>query len=200
MSYAIKPEAILDILYIGNKLEVKMKDFSLSEIQFFAYFSCLLSLYDGNTIESWTYSFIKSDLGSPYSSDIHRALETLITNNFLYSSEETPGYYCLSERGKVSLKFYETLSTLASRIKYLDTSCRSISLMPFGLIKEAINKEPVIKSANVTFNKKNLLEESNIATQHLRYQFASLKKALETEYSDLILPAMVWLDSLNYSQ
>ena len=90
-----KPEAIFDTLYIGSRIESKLDDFSHPEVQFFAYLSCLLSLYNGNPLSFWEYSFIKTQLGSPYSVDIKEAW------NFLKSKasveQTTEGYSKLTE-------------------------------------------------------------------------------------------------------
>lgn len=193
----MKSEAIFDILFIGKKLESKMEDFSLSEINFFSYLSCLLSLYDGKTIDQWNYNFIKSKLGSPFSSDLNIASDTLNANESILKSDGIVGYYKLSEKGNKALDFYSTLQTLSWRIPYLDAACSSISLIPITTVKQAIYNDPVLKSANMTHNSRSLLEETNPATQSLHKQFALLKTALEDKYQDLIIPAVVWIEALN---
>jgi hypothetical protein len=195
----MKSEAVCDSLFIGKKLQQKMDDFSESEIQFFSYLACLLSLYDGKTVDQWKCTFIKSSYGSPYSSDISLALETLNSNQSIQKSEGTEGYYNISSKGDKAITFYQSLSTYAWRIPYLDAACNSISLIPFGTIKEALNSEPVLRSANNSTTRKNLLENNSPATKSLHNQFALLKIALENKYSDLIIPAIVWLESLKQS-
>jgi hypothetical protein len=193
----MKSEAVFDILFIGRKLQLKMTDFSLSEINFFSYLSCLLSLYDGKTVEQWKYNFIKSNLGSPFSSDLNLALDALKANESFVKSDGIEGYYQLSEKGIKALEFYSTLQTFSWRSDYLEAACTSISLLPFGTIKQGIFNEPVLKSANISINKRSLLESNNPATQSLHKQFALLKIALEDKYQDLMIPAVVWIESLN---
>ena len=191
-----KPEAIFDTLYIGSKIESKLDDFSQPEVQFFAYLSCLLALYGGNPLSFWEYSFVKTQLGSPYSVDINEAC------NFLKSkaSEEqtTEGYSKLTEKGRAEINFYLTLHAFKQRMQYLDAACKSISLIPVGYIKKAIQNEPVLKTARSSRSRKFLLDESSPAIHALYEQFGTLKEALkEVEYKDLLIPAVVWIEALN---
>jgi hypothetical protein len=192
------PEAIFDTLFIGQRLQRKIEDFSQYEIQFFAYFSCLLSLYEGNTVVDWKYSFVKTELGSPYSIDIDVSIQTLLASGKLSQSENTKEYFTVNEAGNEFFNFQnEAASSLADRKKYLITACNTISLIPFGAIKEAISSEPVLYSAGNSLSKRSLLENSNPATKVLYSQFKDLKLALQDKYQDLIVPAVVWLESLN---
>lgn len=191
------PEAIFDTLFIGQRLQRKIEDFSQYEIQFFAYFSCLLSLYEGNTIEDWKYSFVKTELGSPYSIDIDASIQTLLASGKLSQTENSKEYFTINEAGEEFFKFQnEAASSLADRKKYLTTACDTISLTPFGVIKEAIGNEPVLYSAKNSLSKKSLLEMSSPATKVLYSQFKDLKFALESKYQNLLIPAMVWIEYL----
>lgn len=190
-----KPESILDTLFLGGRLQSKIGDFSLSEIQFFAYLSCLLSLYDGHTVSEWNCSFIKSNLGSPYSSDIHESLNLLLSNGSIVETEKN--FYKITDKGNRNLDFFKTQTVINWRCLYLETACRSLSVLPYGVIKEALINEPVISSARHSLTSKSLLERSNPATEALHIQFASLKTALEGQYQSLIGPAIVWIESLN---
>lgn len=191
------PEAVYDTLFIGSKLQRRMEDFSQYEVQFFAYFSCLLSLYDGNPLDVWNYSFIKTDLGSPYSSDIQNALTTLSANGSIIELQNSKGYYRMSERGTEFLDFFEKNITLvAGRTRYLNTACNSLSLLPYGTIKEAVNNEPVLNSAGNSLVRRNLLLATNPATKVLYAQFRALKTVLEDKHYELMVPAVIWLESL----
>lgn len=192
------PEAVYDTLFIGQRLQRKIEDFSQYEIQFFAYFSCLLSLYDGNTVDEWMYSFVKTELGSPYSTDINFSIQTLNASRLIKPTENSKEYFTITEQGIDFFKFQdENASIFSNRKKYLTTACNTISLIPLGSIKEAVSREPVLYSAGNSLTKRSLLEDSNPATKVLHAQFKDLKIALEDKYHDLIVPAVVWLESLN---
>lgn len=191
-----KSEAIFDTLYIGSKVESGLDDFSQPEVQFFAYLSCLLSLYDGNPLSFWEYSFVKTQFGTPYSVDINEAW------NFLKSKasveQTTEGYSRVTEKGRDETDFYLTLHAFKQRLKYLDAACKTLSLIPVGYIKKAIQNEPVLKTARTSISGKFLLNESSPATQALYEQFGMLKEALkDQDYEDLLIPAVVWIEALN---
>ena len=192
------PEAVFDALFIGRGLQQKLEDFSQYEIQFFAYFGCLMSLYDGHAVDEWKYSFVKTELGSPYSSDIAVSIQTLCASGFFEHNSVSKDYFRITAKGEAFLNFQsENLSMFSSRMKYLETVCKTISLIPLGNIKEGIGKEPVLLSAGNSLTKKSLLEDSNPATRALYAQFKELKIALEDKFKDLLVPAVVWLESLN---
>lgn len=188
--------AVYDTLFIGQRLQQKIEDFSEYEIQFFAYFSCLLSLYEGNTIDKWEYSFVKTEMGSPFSLDVKTALSTLEANNSIQQVSGEGTYFNITGKGIEFFNFNNKMNIVAWRKKYLETACKSISLLPLGVVKEAIISDPVMTSAKNAI-KTNLLEESNPATKVLYSQFEALHAALADQYQDLIVPAVVWLESLN---
>lgn len=139
---------------------------------------------------------MNTQLGSPYSVDINEAL------NFLKSKasveQTTDGYFKLTEKGCTEIDFYLTLHTFKQREQYLDAACKSLSLIPIGYIKKAIQSEPVLKTARISRSRKFLLDESSPATQALYDQFAALKEALkDKDYKDLLIPAVVWIEALN---
>ena len=191
-----KSEAIFDTLYIGSIIEKKLDDFSQPEVQFFSYLSCLLALYSGNSLDFWEYIFVKTQLGSPYSVDINEAWNFLKNKGSI--EQTTEGYTKLTEKGKDEINFYLTLHAFKQRLKYLNVACNSLSLIPVGFIKNAIHNEPVLKTARTSISTKFLLDENSPATHALYEQFDMLKTALkDKEYKDLLIPAVVWIESLN---
>lgn len=189
-----KPVAFYDTIYIGNQLEKKLTDFSQYEIQLFSYLSCLLSLYDGNPIAFWGYSFIKNDLGSPYSIDLNESIEALIGRGSLTLSNDL--FLKLGELGKSDIARLTLFPSNQQRLKYLDAACQSIKLLPYGVVKDSIILEPVLKYANSHKNKRLLTDEESPAFSLLYEQFEMLRTALENKYQNLIIPAVVWLEYL----
>ncbi len=189
------PEAIFDILYIGSHLQTKLEDFNLNEIQFMAYLSCLISLYDKNPIAFWKYKFIKNDYSSPYSVELHSSLNFLQKNSYI--NETTENYYQLTERGYSNLGFYDSLSSFKNRKKYLQIACNSLSIIPINIVKEAIRKEPIMKSAFHNPGKRFLLDKETPAMIALYNDFFNLHIAMNDDYNDLLAPAVVWLQSLS---
>ena len=191
-----KPEAIFDTLYIGSKIETRLDDFSQPEVQFFAYLSCLLFLYDRNPLSFWEYSFVKTPLGSPYSVDIDNAWSFLMSKASL--EKTTEGYFRITKKGRTEIDFYLTLHVFRQRVKYLNVACKCLSLIPVGYIKKAIYNEPVLKAARNSVSRRFLLDERSPATSELYDQFVTLKEALkEQNYEDLLIPAVVWIEALS---
>lgn len=188
------PEAIFDSLYLGLSIEKKLEDFNIMEVQFLAYLSCLLSLYDKNPIAFWDYEFIKNELDSPYSIELHNAITFL--NQTGYITETSNEHFRIAEKGLKYLDFAESLTSFEKRKRYLKSAKNSISIIPINIIREAIKKEPVMLSARSAPGKRFLLDDQTPALNSLYSDFANLHLALNEEYNDLLTPAVVWLQSL----
>ena len=193
----INSASIYDTMYIGSALQKRLNDFSHYEIQLFGYLSCLLSLYEGNPVSAWGYSFIKNELGSPYSRELEESLNALISRKLF---EETDGgFFKLSDAGNIELSKFSTMHSNQARHKYLNASCSSIQLLPYGVVKDSITKEPILQSANHHQMRRLLTDDDSPAFTALYEQFDMLKAALSDQKKSLIIPAVVWLEYLNKS-
>lgn len=188
--------AIYDALFVGNKLQRYIGDFNFSEVQLFCYFSCLLSLYEGNITSFWGYKFIKNTLGVPLSTDIYDALDCLLRNGEI---EELNRYYKITREGKNKIEILSHLSRFQNRIKYLETACESLLALPIGNIRDAINSEPIVKTASNS-SVRTLVDDDNGAMSLLYEQFDLLKEVLNSKDSDLFVPAVTWLKYLQLPQ
>lgn len=188
----INPFAIYDTLFVGNKLQRYIGDFNSSEVQLFCYFSCLLSLYEGNPTSFWGYKFIKNDLGVPLSTEVYTALDCLLVNNEL---EKADNYYKITSEGKSKCEVLSEFGRFENRNKYLEASCESLLALPIGYIRNSINSEPIVRAANNS-TVRTLVDEENGATALLYEQFELLKEAIDTNDSDLFVPAVTWLKYL----
>ncbi|WP_126245013.1 hypothetical protein [Chitinophaga rhizosphaerae] len=185
---------IFDSLYVGAKLQEKLGDFSSYEVQLFGYLSCLLSLYNGNPISNWGYAFIKNDLGSPYSKILDESLEALLIKGDMEKDEG--GFMKLSDTGHVLLNNYSSFPSNRNRITSLEAACKSIQLLPYGVVKDSISKEPIMNYANQHTNKRLLSDQDGPAFSILYDQFEMLKNALGGSRDNLVVPAVVWLEYL----
>ena len=188
----INPFAIYDTLFVGNKLQRYIGDFNSSEVQLFCYFSCLLSLYEGNPTSFWGYKFIKNDLGVPLSTEVYTALDCLLVNNEL---EKADNYYKITSEGKSKCEVLSEFGRFENRNKYLEASCESLLALPIGYIRNSINSEPIVRAANNS-TVRTLVDEENGAIALLYEQFELLKEAIDTNDSDLFVPAVTWLKYL----
>ncbi len=192
----VLPEATFDTLFVASRVQQRLKDFAESEVHFFAYFGCLLSVYDGLPSDSWRYKFVKTDFGTPFSSEIQKAIRALIASKFAKGIGEGD-YFNLMEEGGKRLEFLSSNFTFFhERTKYLEVACNMLTLLPYGQIRESLRNEPVIFSAESGGASRTLLESTSPATHTLHAQFRLLKEAMVGSKSRLLLPAAVWLDGL----
>jgi len=193
---AINPFATYDALFVGNRLQRYIGDFNFSEVQLFCYFSCLLSLYNGNSTSSWEYKFIKNDLGVPLSMEVYHALNCLLRSGEM---EESNNYYKITDDGRNKIEILSNLSRFQDRIKYLKTSCESLLALPIGSVRNAINSEPVVRTSSNS-SVRTLVDEDNGAVTLLYEQFELLKETINSKDSDLFVPAVTWLKYLQLPQ
>lgn len=195
----MKHFALFDALYLGQNLEIKIKDFSLTEIQILSYLGCLLSIYDGNNSSEWGYFFVKNNSGYPYSIELNNAMELLARRNMIVQNSENNEYFNTDVTGIDFInKMSNQLSIYTKRKQYLDVALNCITLAPFGVIRTALLNEPVLTSAKRK-SSVLLLEESDFATNLLYEQFQELRTAINNEYESLLIPAFTWLSgNLNH--
>lgn len=189
---SINPYAIYDTLFVGDKLQRYIGDFNSSEVQLFCYFSCLLSLYEGNPTSFWGYKFIKNDLGVPLSTDVYNALDCLLRNNEL---EKIDNYYQITSEGKSKCNILSELGRFENRNKYLEVACESLLALPIGYIRNSIISDPIVRAANNS-SVRTLVDEENGAVALLYDQFELLKEAINSQDADLFVPAVTWLKYL----
>lgn len=187
------PEAIYDVLYVTAKLGEKFGDAEVSEVHLFCYLSCLLSLYQGNLLVSWGYSFISSNLGAPYSSDLDSSINILINAGLL---EISGNYLTLTASGYEALNILGTFEQNAKREKCLSAACLSAFTLPFGTLRRGLLNEPVLKNAISLDKTERLLDERNPSNTLLYDQFNLLRESISSKSHDLIIPSTVWLTFL----
>ncbi|UOY08911.1 hypothetical protein L0P88_10235 [Muricauda sp. SCSIO 64092] len=190
-------EGTYDCLYIGNKLQSKIGDFSEGELQLFAYLACLLALYDGQDVSSWGYLFIKNENGSPYSNDVSNSMGFLAEAEFLNDSDKD-NYYTITTEGAFLLAQLASHSGNLFREKYLKAAVLMVDFFPYGLLTKAINEEPILRLSRSVNARRNLLDSDGSGHALLYQQFSILKEAISEESKELIMPAYLWVNSLAF--
>lgn len=182
--------AIYDILSLTVKLEKSLGDVSESEIQMFSYLACILSIFDGNSANNWGYSFIKNELGSPYSEALSSSIDTLITNDILFNEDD---YYQTNESSKTRYSTFKELDTYKNRESYIEIATKCIKFIPYSKVRSALFCEPNLSIANKNENRRLLLDEEGASIHLLYNQFEKLHLALGTTYHSKVIPALVWM-------
>ena len=182
--------ATYDILSLTIKLEKQLGDVSLDEIQMFAYLACILSIYDGQRANDWGYSFIKNEYGSPYNGNLQNIIDLFYQNDTLTFSNE---YF---KTNKVSIKKFEIIKKLiiyTEREQFLSASTKCIKFIPYSSVWQAIFKEPTLFIAKQNTDRKLLLDSEGASIHLLYEQFEYLRCALENNYKNLVIPALIWM-------
>lgn len=182
------PDAIFDSLYIVSQVSAQYDGISLSELNFLSYLSCLLSLYKGNAVSDWGYSFLKSDQGVPVSAALVESCCTLIeTSEFSYSDV----CYSITEGGKARLNFLQTMESLRPRVEFLQAACDCLLVDSIVEIISLVSRDSVIRESHF-HPLKRLNSEDNSSLQMLYKQFGIVKEAIGLR-RNLFVPATSWL-------
>lgn len=185
--------AFFDSLSIFNKLQNVNENATNGEIHLFAYLSCLLFLYSGQSVSEWGYQFAGTREGSPFSPDLAEAIFNLKLLGFLLEIEN---YIKLTDAGCEEYKLLLSLEQNTLREVYLKGACSSVLALPVGLVKNALLKEPELRRAVSLDSARVLLESPGVDL--LKEQFSALKKAVGTNVEDLMIPTVVWLTFLSH--
>lgn len=183
--------AIFDTLFIVNRAEDQYESLSLTEVTFLSYFACLLSLYKGNPVSEWDYSFLRNEQGAPVSAELLEACELLLTKGQL---KKTNGCYHITSEGKERLAFIMNMELFKHRQEYLQTACDCLLTGTIVELLNTLSKDAVITESSV-HTMKYLNSEDNSAISRLYQQFGVVKKAIG-DRKNLFVPAVSWLEYL----
>jgi hypothetical protein len=184
----VNPEAAFDCLAITTLLGPSVEGVLPGEIHVFAYLACLLSLYNGQPVTDWGYSFAGTSEGAPFSVAIDDAVNTLRVSGDLV---EHGGGVRITEAGRTEYGLLAELKQNASRVLYLTGACSSVLALPIGMVRNAIAHEPAVKRALALGATRLLLERVDVSA--LYEQFSALAAVLGEEVRDFMAPAVTWL-------
>lgn len=183
--------SIFDTLYIVSKTEDQYDSLSLSEVTFLSYFACLLSLYKGNPVSVWEYSFMRNEQGVPVSAELAEACSLLIGKGQL---EKKDAYYHITGAGKERLSFMMEMELFKSRQEYLQAACDCLLTGTIAELLNILSGDSVITESSV-HTMKYLNSEDNSAISRLHQQFGIVRQAIG-ERKNLFIPALSWLEYL----
>lgn len=165
------------------------------EVNLFAYISCILLLYKKKPVSDWGYSFYSTDYGTPFSSNLKAELDRLTNEGKLNLGDNDS--LTISDTGKREFEMFRTFTQYSWREPYLKGACSTILSIPFGMVREAIKKEPDLKSLKVNYSNKLLLDvNGNGAYDQLYDQFTSLSAVIGFDIQNFMTPAVIWLNYL----
>jgi hypothetical protein len=182
---------VFDSLFIANFSTPKGYAITLSEVTYFAYLACLLSVYRGEPAGHWGYVFAATKSMSPFSDALGEATETLANAGRL---EKFAGGVRVTDRGVEDLNGYRGQHLFHARQEFLRAACNSSLAVPLPAVGEALSKEPDLKSALAICASRELLLD-DAGPRALHRHFRGLVDAIPDK-SDLFLAAVTWIGLL----
>jgi len=187
----VSPEAAFDILTIHADLDETPYGVSHGEGHLLCYLACLLALYRGIPAADWTYTFVRTGWGTPFSEHVAAAYAALLRSGNIM---EIGAVYRLSSQGRVLQEQLRSQQQFGWRMPFLEAASSTALALPVGLIREALHGEPNLRAASAFDRTAALLQEYTL--HELYDQFAALSEAIGIEVSDLLVPSTVWLSYL----
>jgi hypothetical protein len=187
MSKQVIPEAFFDSLSLAHKLDNFLDGFKLEEIHLFSYFSSFLYCYAGNSIATWQHRYIATN-GYPFSEGINEAINRHIKNGLF---EERGEYYSITGRGTDEFSKFKLLPSFYKREDILNAACTTSILIPYSQTLRALLSEPSIKKAD------QLQDKGWLDQMDFYPQFREISEAVGIKSSDLIIPAVTWINYLS---
>lgn len=187
----INSSATFDILYIACSTKHSYQDLSFYELNYMSYFACLLSLYDGKPAMEWDYAFYRNENGVPISSDIAKALESLLCRGEI---REESSYFSILSEGEKKLDLYKSFHLFKTRIKYLDAACDCLLTYSIVSLSSTLSLDPVIQES-VSHDRKTLNSDDNGSLVTLHSQFDIIQRVVGMQ-KELFVPAYIWIQYL----
>lgn len=163
----LKPIATFDCLFIGSRLQRWLGGFSSAELHLLSYLACLLSLYQRTPIADWSYGFVGTDHGAPFSPEINEAVQELENRGFFFSIKDKLQMTAIAEEILTKL---ENMSIYKERSECLNAATSSIIVLSVGVIREAMNNEPELQRAKQMPQNRVLLEDPTIGMIYDHFQ------------------------------
>src|SRR5579862_9147773 len=182
--------ASFDFLFITEELSLKLGTATVGETHLFAYLGCLLSLFEGQPVADWGYSFAGLESGSPFSPELQEAYTELERVGFVSGTDSN---IAVTGLGKQQIEIFNTLKMFMSRKAYLSAACASLLSFPVGMVRNAMSMEPGLRPVFSVGGMRPLLALASL--EQLHEHFDALFNVLG-KTSDLLVPSAVWLTYL----
>ena len=182
-----------DVLQLAALQTKNSEGITEGELHTLSYLACLLSVYDGHSVDWWKYRFTATRAGAPFAFALAQALEATHEAGLVIKSERL---WTISERGRVDLQQLAPLILNQRRLPYLEAATGTALAMPLPSVASSLSREPGLRRALNFVRTRALLDETGLGL--LEEQFQALTIALENDSAgdDLMVPAVVWLTYL----
>lgn len=191
---SVRVAAAFDALAVTSALARTATGAAAAELHLFAYFSCLIALYDGRPPEAWQYQFTATPAGAPYAHILAEEVDRLRAAGLLLDEGDL---LVLSEPGATALRMLRDFPSFQDRASYVEAACGTATLRPLASISDSLTEEPQLQRALEHNAPRELFTE--IGQEFVARQFEAVRAALAEAGSpagDLLVPAAIWLGYL----
>jgi len=187
----LTPEAVYDTLLVVDQMADRQHMITETELTFFCYLACLLSVYDARPVGDWGYTFVSTPSISPFSVAIDSAVTALSKSGRLSSRSGEMSTTSLAQRDMTALS---QQAYFRGRSRYLIAACNSTLVVPLPALGFVLSSEPNLRNALALSATRELLTDE-FGPQALHRHFAKLSKELP-DSKDMFMAAVAWIDIL----
>ena len=152
--------ASFDALHLTRRVGTVETGARVEEVQIFAYFACILGVFDGQSVDSWGYSFVATGSGAPFATCIDESVEALKASGMI---EAIDGSLSLSPLGEVMRADTANHRDLSVRLPYLDAAANTALALALPVATGAVMREPQLRSAILYGQRRMLLDDVGLA-------------------------------------
>lgn len=180
------------MLYIVNFSTPKRYAITLSELTYFAYLACLLSVYSGEPSGRWGYTFAATTSMSPFSEPLSSAVDTLSGASRIDAQMRG---LSIADAGREELRRFTSQHLFKDRVRYLKAACNSSLAVPLPIVGAALSNEPELHAALSISATRELLDDE-AGPRALHRHFERLAEEIP-DRTDLFLAAVTWISQLS---
>ena len=182
-----------DALHLTWRIGTSSTDARIEEIHTLAYLACILSVFCGQTADSWGYRFAVTGSGAPYAESIDKAIVGLAASGMM---ESVAGACRLSALGESMRSSTATHRDPSLRLPYLDAAANTTLALALPVATAAVMREPQLRTAVELAQRRGLLDTAGLAVLEPHFDgLRSLSVEQHGEAGDISLfaTAVLWL-------
>lgn len=192
MSEPLSPEAYGDAIVIIADAPSSILPMSVIEMHLYAYLGCIFALFTGRPIGEWGYKFAVTSDGFPFSAQLEDGRRAAGSMGLLETDDK--GLMSANPAAMATeLELLMSLTTWTERRPCLRTAMECALALPVGSIRYAINQTPGVAPSLKLGQRRQLLDEDDIALLYEEYQIVD--SVLGVGANDLLSPAVIWLSA-----
>ena len=185
-----------DTLHLTWRIGTSSMDARVKEIHTLAYLACILSVFCGQTADSWGYGFCVTGSGAPYAERIDKAISGLTASGMM---ESVAGAYRLSPLGESIRSSTASHRDPLLRLPFLDAAANTTLALALPVAIAAVMKEPQLRTAVKPVQRRRLLDTAGLAVLEPHFdglRSLSVKQHGEAGAVSLFATAVLWLQYL----